>query len=60
MISTAIAKGNYVYVYDEHNHLIGTLSGELYGYTSTTCSVKRRNYIYTYDENRHLVSTKRI
>lgn len=57
MISVAIQKGNYVYVYDEKNHQICSCYGQLSGYTSGTYSVRKGNYIYTYDEKNHLVSS---
>lgn len=60
MISVAIQRGDYVYVYDEKNHLIGSQYGELYGFTSGTFSVKRNKYVYTYDEKKHIVSTKYV
>lgn len=58
MISVAIQRGNYVYVYDEKNHQIASQYGELCGYTGSTFSVKRNNYIYTYDEKNHQISSK--
>ncbi len=49
MIETAIQRGKYVYVYGNGNHLLFSRFGELYGFTSTTVSVKNGKYVYTYD-----------
>ena len=57
MISVAIQKGQYVYVYDDKNHMIRTIFGELYGFTSGSYSIKKSQYVYTYDEKGHLLST---
>ena len=56
MISLAIEKGSFIYVYDERNRQVCTLSGTLVGYTSTTVSVKRGGFIYTYDQNGRQIS----
>ncbi|MCR4661400.1 MAG: hypothetical protein K5765_05275 [Clostridia bacterium] len=59
MISVAVQRGSFVYVYDEKNHVVFTTSGKLYGYTSSTVSVlKDGKYIYTYDDRHKLISTK--
>ena len=50
MITTAVQRGNYVYVYDERNCQVASQYGQLQGYTGSTFSVKRDNYVYTYDE----------
>lgn len=60
MISTAIQKGSYVYVYDEKNHQIASQHGDLYGYTSSTFSIKKGNYVYTFDEKNHQISSKHV
>ena len=57
MISVAIEKGAFVYVYDEKNHLLFSKSGQLEGYTSDTVSVRRGDYIYTYDEKGSQISS---
>lgn len=56
MISVAVQKGKYVYVYDEKNRQISSQYGELYGFTSSTFSVKKLKYVYTYDEKAHQIS----
>ncbi len=50
MISTAIQKGNVIYVYGTGNRMLYSKTGELYGYTSTTVSVRKGNVVYTYNE----------
>jgi hypothetical protein len=50
MITLEVQKGNMVYVYNEKNQVIRSVSGELYGYTSGSYSVKQGSMIYTYDE----------
>ena len=50
MISTAVQKGEYVYVYDERNRTLAIQHGQLSGYTSSTFSIRRGSYIYTFDE----------
>lgn len=57
MIDTAIQKGNSVYVYGNGNRMLFAKPGELYGYTSTSVSVKNGNSIYTYNERGSLVGT---
>lgn len=58
----AMQRGDYVEVYDEHNHrkcsiYAPTSRGGLQGYTSTTVNIKSNNYIDTYDENGHRISS---
>ena len=55
MISTAIQRGSYVYVYDEDNRTLFSVNGELYGFTSTTVSVQRGSYVY--DERGRQISS---
>ena len=51
MISTAVQRGSWIYVYDERNNQCASISGEqLMEFTSTTVSVKRGSWIYVYDE----------
>ena len=57
MISTAVQKGTWVYVYNEKNVQIMTKSGELHGYTATTVSIKKDGWITTYNEKGVQVST---
>lgn len=55
MIECAVQKGNLVYVYGNGNHLLFTKPGELYGYTSTTVSIKNAGLIYIYnDKGNHI------
>lgn len=49
-ISTAIQRGNFVYVYNERNSQTACITGELMGFTSTTVTVKRGNFAYVFDE----------
>ncbi len=57
MITLAVERNGFVYVYGENNRSLFQLTGELYGYTSSTVSVKRGNFIYTFDDkNRSLGS----
>ncbi len=56
MISTAIQKGDNVYVYNERNSVIFVRTGILHGYTGTTVSIKQSGRIYTYNENGGVVS----
>ena len=60
MISSAVQRGNYVYVYNENNSQIASQPGELYGYTSTTFSVKRGPYVYTYNDRNSQVSSQHV
>ena len=57
MITTAVQRGNYVYVYDERNCQVASQYGQLQGYTGSTFSVKRDNYVYTYDEHNCQISS---
>lgn len=43
-------KGDWVYVYDENNRELWTRSGELYGYTSSTVTIKRDGWLFMYNE----------
>jgi hypothetical protein len=52
-ISTAVQRGSWVYVYNEHGSQITTLSGQLYGFTGSTVSIRRDNWIYVFDEHGH-------
>ena len=57
MISTAIEKGSFVYVYDDKNYQCACISkgsdGELMGFTLTTVSVRKGHFVYVYDEKGH-------
>ena len=57
MIETAVQKGNAVYVYGNGNKTLIVKTGELYGYTSTSVSVKHGNAVYTYNDRGALTST---
>ena len=50
-ISTAVQRGEWVYVYDENGYQIGSVSGELYGFTGSTVSIRRDNTIDVFDEH---------
>jgi hypothetical protein len=62
-IATAIKRGSFVYVYDEKDRQILTISAGnkpedgLIGYTSTTVSVRRGGFIYTCNEKGRQIST---
>lgn len=58
MISTAIQKGNAVYVYNERNGIVFIKNGELAGYTSSTVSIKQNHSIITYRENGSILSNR--
>lgn len=60
MISTAVQKGPYVYAYDEDNNIMFSVSGELYGFTSTTVSVQKGPYVYVYNERGNQVSSHSV
>ena len=57
MISTAIQKGPFVNVYDEDNHTLFSVNGELYGFTSTTVSVQKGPFVNVYDERGRQISS---
>lgn len=48
-IGTAIQNGGFVRVYDEKGRPIYSKPGELYGFTSTTVSIKVGSFIHIYD-----------
>ena len=56
MVTTAIQRGNFIYVYDGTRQLFSQ-QGELSGYTSTSVSVKRGTYIYVYNEKGQQISS---
>jgi len=49
MITTAVQRGSYVYVYGDKNRQLYSKLGELAGFTGSAVSVKR-GYVYVYDE----------
>jgi len=59
MISTAVQRGGWVYVYDEKGSQIATIDAAdgLQGYTSNSVSVKRGGWIYIYDERGSQINT---
>lgn len=57
MISVAIQRGSYIYVYDEKNRQLYSKYGELAGFTSSSVSIRRGNYIYTYDIKGNQISS---
>lgn len=58
MITVAVQRGSYVYVYGEGNKHLFSKDGTLYGYTSTTVSVRRGNVVYTYDTRGIQISSR--
>lgn len=58
MISVAVQKGSWVYVYNERNQHIFSKEGDLYGFTGATVSVKRGSWVYTYNERGSQISAK--
>lgn len=58
MITVAVQRGSYVYVYGEGNKQLFSKDGTLYGYTSTTVSVRRGNIVYTYDTRGIQISSR--
>ena len=65
-IAVAVKRGSVVYVYDEKNRLLMSISAGnkpedgLMGYTSTTVSVRRGGVVYTYDEKSRLISSHSV
>lgn len=49
-IAMALQRGNMVYVYNERNVQLWCRSGELYGYTGSTVTIKQNHMLYMYDE----------
>lgn len=49
-ISTAIQRGERIYVYNEKKSQTACIPGELMGFTSTMVTVKRGNRAYIFDE----------
>ena len=58
MIALAKQQNSVVYVYDENNHTLCTISGELVGFTSSTVAVKSGGSIRVYDEHGHFLFNK--
>ena len=56
MITTAVQKGSYVYVYSG-SRLLFSKSGELHGYTATSVSIKQYSVIYVYNDKGSLITT---
>ena len=56
MITVAVEKHGEVHVYGENNRLLFLKSGQLYGFTSTTVSVKRGGEVCVYDAKGSLLS----
>lgn len=56
MIETAVQRGNTVYVYGNGNKTLFIKSGDLYGYTSASVSIKCGNTVYTYNDRGALTS----
>ena len=57
-IGMAQQRGIYVYLYDEKNHQLCMVNGELHGYTANTVTVKRGSCLYMYDEKGHLIGSR--
>ncbi len=55
MITTAIQKGECVYVYD-NNRIVFIKHGLLHGFTSSTVSIKIGNCITVYNEKEQIIS----
>ncbi len=62
-IATAVQRGGFVYVYDDHGQVLSTLptgsdpSDGLQGYTGSTVSVRRGGFVYIYNEKGMVIST---
>ena len=56
VITHAIQKGNFVYVYDNRT-VIFMRSGELQGYTGQSVTIKRGNFLYVYNPKGITIST---
>lgn len=52
-IGMAKEQGEFVHVYDEKNHMLFSKSGKLYGFTSTTVTVKQGDWLHMFDEKGH-------
>lgn len=53
MISAAVQRGGFVYIYNERNSqcgCIGLNGGSLMGFTGSTVSIKRGGFMYVYNE----------
>ena len=46
-----------VFVYDERGTQLFVQTGELYGYTGSTLSVKRGSLVFTYNDRNALIAT---
>ena len=57
-ISTAVQKGNLVYVYDEKGHVLFTRYGKLQGYTSNSVSIETsKSILSVIDPKNRVVKT---
>lgn len=55
-ISTAVQKGNHVFVYDEKGKFLFTGLGKLQGYTSDSVSIEtQKNTLMVFDPKNRLV-----
>ncbi|OOR98089.1 hypothetical protein B0187_09840 [Haemophilus paracuniculus] len=54
-ITSAVQNGNFVYAYKPNSQPI-VKTGQLYGYTANSVSIKEGFWISTYDENGKLIS----
>lgn len=57
MITTAVQRGNYVYVYGDKDNVLFNAPGTLQGYTSGSVSIKRADYVYVYDAKGHITAS---
>lgn len=57
MITSAVQKGKYAYVYVDNDRYLFMVYGELYGFTGTSVSVRKGNYIHVYNERGSCTAT---
>lgn len=57
-IAMAKQQGSTVYVYDEHNHVLWTRSGELMGYTGACVTIKSGSTLWMMDEHNHTIGVR--
>ena len=58
MISSAIQKGNTVYVYSNSGNVLFTRNGTLMGFTSKSVSIKIGNTVYVFSEKGAVMFTR--
>ncbi len=57
-IAVAVERNGWCYAYDKSNCQILSQPGKLWGFTSTTMSVKRGDFVYTYDVTGRQISSQ--